>query len=80
VTYAVNTGESADVVEAFVARHGVKLAVLRDPEGRVWRDVDGRGLPANLFWSIDMRRTDVGPRDYDAWCAAFEAAGVGPGG
>lgn len=65
--YAVNVGESAEVVASFVAEHGVRLPVLRDPKGRVWREVDGRGLPANLFWSAARRSTSVGPRDAAAW-------------
>ncbi len=59
---AVNVGEADSDVAEFVNEHGVRLPVLRDPKGRVWREIDGRGLPMNLFWTQQSRRTDVGPK------------------
>jgi thiol-disulfide isomerase/thioredoxin len=64
---AVNVGEGdADVAE-FVEKHGVRLPILRDPKGRVWREIDGRGLPMNLFWTRETRHTDVGPKTVEEW-------------
>lgn len=78
---AVNVGESADDARAFASRHHLQLPLLLDPKGAVWREVDGRGLPLNLFWSREERRTDVGPRDEARWraeLAALGCAGQGP--
>lgn len=72
---AVNVGESEDDASAFVQRHGLHLPLLLDPKGQVWREVDGRGLPLNLFWSQQQRHTDVGPRDEAQWRAQLAALG-----
>jgi peroxiredoxin len=72
---AVNVGESEADVSAFAAQHSLKLPVLRDPKGRVWRSVDGRGLPTNLFWSQQGRRSEIGPKSEIEWqhaLASFE--------
>jgi thiol-disulfide isomerase/thioredoxin len=63
---AVNVGESADDARRFLERHGSSLPLLRDPEGRVWRRL-ARGLPANLIWTPEGRRTEVGPKSPTAW-------------
>jgi peroxiredoxin len=65
--FAVNVGEGEADVAEFVGRHGIRLPVLRDPKGRVWREIDGRGLPMNLFWTQQGRRTEVGPKTADEW-------------
>ena len=72
---AVNVGESETKISEFASRHDVRLPILRDPRGRVWRKVDGRGLPMNLFWSHEARRTDVGPKREDQWRAEFASLG-----
>lgn len=71
----VNVGEGESDVAEFVAEHGVRLPVLRDPKGRVWRDVDGRGLPMNLFWTQQTRRTGVGPKTLEEWRREFASFG-----
>jgi thiol-disulfide isomerase/thioredoxin len=79
---AVNVGEARPAVEQFLARTPLRLRVLRDPEGRVWRRVAGRGLPGNLFLTRDARRSEVGPRGAESWerklaelgCAGSEAS------
>jgi thiol-disulfide isomerase/thioredoxin len=75
--WAVNTGEGAEEVAAFVAKHGIGLPVLRDPKGRVWRELSGQGLPLNVVWRGDIRRVEVGPRSEDAWRAELAALGCG---
>ncbi len=64
---AVNVGEDERAVADFVEKHSVRLPIFRDPKGRVWRKVDGRGLPMNLYWTQEHRRTDVGPKTVDGW-------------
>ena len=72
---AVNVGEAdADVAE-FVNKRGVWLPVFRDPRGRVWREIDGRGLPVNLFWTQESRRTDVGSKTAEEWRSQLAAFG-----
>jgi thiol-disulfide isomerase/thioredoxin len=63
----VNVGEGDAVIREFVKEHDVRLPVLRDPKGRLWRRIDGRGLPANLFWSTERKKTDVGPKTEKEW-------------
>ena len=77
---AVNAGDKADVVAGHVAKLGIELPVLLDPKGRAWRQIDGRGLPMNLFWSVDERRTAVGPMDEAAWRRALAPLGCLGGG
>ena len=72
---AVNVGEAAADVAEFVNQHDVRLPVLRDPKGRVWREIDGRGLPVNLFWTQESRRTDVGPKTAEEWRSQLAAFG-----
>jgi len=71
----VNVGEGDDVVREFVQDHALSLPVLRDPKGRLWRQSDGRGLPANLFWSSEGRKTDVGPKTEKEWRGILAAQG-----
>jgi thiol-disulfide isomerase/thioredoxin len=79
---AVNVGDSRKAVEEFLAHTPLRLPVLRDPEGRVWRRVAGHGLPGNLFVTREARRTEVGPKGPEAWegeladlgCAGTEQA------
>jgi thiol-disulfide isomerase/thioredoxin len=64
----VDVDEEPAAVRNFLAEHGVELAALRDPGGRVWRSTTGaRGLPANLIWKAGERRSEVGPRTLQAW-------------
>ena len=72
---AVNTGDSQDELTRFLAEHGIELPMLRDPKGRVWREVSGEELPVNLVWSDRERRVEAGPRDESQWRGALAAAG-----
>jgi AhpC/TSA family len=71
--YAVDAGESAPEVEAFVKSHPIGLPVLRDPTGEAWRRLDGRGLPMNAWWSAAGAKTDLGPKTREQW-RAFAAS------
>jgi thiol-disulfide isomerase/thioredoxin len=62
----VNVGESPEVVARFRAEHHLELPVLLDPDGRSWRR-SAAGLPANLVWTPEGRRSDVGPKDEATW-------------
>jgi len=73
--YAVNLGEPEAEIADFVREHRVGLPVLRDPKGRAWRALDGRGVPLNVYWSEEGRRTDVGPKTADDWEAEFRRLG-----
>jgi thiol-disulfide isomerase/thioredoxin len=63
---AVNVGESLDAAESFRAAHGLRLPLLRDPDGELWRRF-ARGLPANLIWTRAGRRVLVGPATPKEW-------------
>jgi thiol-disulfide isomerase/thioredoxin len=71
---AVNVAEPRATAEAFLARHGIALPLLLDPEGRLWRRF-ARGLPANLFWTAQGREASIGPLDAEAWRARLAALG-----
>src|SRR5262245_40423773 len=72
----VDVNEDAGAVRRFLGDHGVALPALRDPGGRAWRaSVGGRGLPANLIWKGDQRRSDVGPRTPEQWRELFAELG-----
>lgn len=72
---AVNVGEDESDVAEFVKEHDILLPILRDPKGHVWREIDGRGLPMNLFWTRESRRTDVGPKTADEWLSELTPLG-----
>jgi len=74
----VNVGEDQEEISEFVRRHDIHLLVLRDPKGRVWRELNGRGLPMNLFWTQKERRMDVGPKSKEAWLGELGALGCWP--
>jgi peroxiredoxin len=74
----VNVGEGDEIIREFVVEHDVRLPVLRDPKGRIWRRIDGRGLPANLFWSNEGKRTDVGPKTETEWRSLLASWGCQP--
>ena len=71
----VDVGESRDTIARYLERHDLDLPVLRDPRGRVWRALSGVGLPANLTWTAEGRRIEVGPRAPPAWEEELEALG-----
>jgi thiol-disulfide isomerase/thioredoxin len=72
----VDVDEEPEAVRRFLAAHGVALPALRDPGGRAWRaSVGGRGLPANLIWTGDQRRSDVGPKPPGKWRELLAALG-----
>jgi thiol-disulfide isomerase/thioredoxin len=70
----VNVGDSAEDAARFRDARGLALPWLRDPGGRVWRDL-ARGLPANLTWTPEARRVELGPRDAAAWERALAELG-----
>ena len=74
---AVNVGESLAAAESFRARHGSRLPLLRDPDGKLFRRF-ARGLPANLIWTRDGRRVVTGPYRREQWEEQLAALGCGP--
>ncbi len=71
----VNVGEDLDTVQRYAAEHGLRLGLLRDPGGAVWRAVTGVGLPANLVWTPAGRRVELGPRSAARWADELERLG-----
>jgi thiol-disulfide isomerase/thioredoxin len=71
---AVNVGESQAAAERFRARHGLRLPLLRDPDGTLFRRF-ARGLPANLIWTRDSRRVVTGPQSRERWEEQLAALG-----
>jgi thiol-disulfide isomerase/thioredoxin len=63
----VNVGDDPGAIVRFLGERPLRLRVLRDPEGDVWRRVAGRGLPANLVVTREGRRAELGPRDAEGW-------------
>jgi thiol-disulfide isomerase/thioredoxin len=76
--FAVNVGEEAQVVTEFIAKNNVGLQSLRDPTGRMWRQLNGRGLPMNVFWSHEKQRKEVGPKTTEEWRSDLVALGCSP--
>jgi thiol-disulfide isomerase/thioredoxin len=72
----VNVADSPEEIARFRERHGLAMPVLRDPDGSVWRRF-ARGLPANLTWTREGRRAELGPRDAAAWERALADLGCG---
>ena len=72
---AVNAGEDADAVAAFVRAHAVGLTVLRDPDGDVWRRLAGRGLPTNVYWSDAGQTSDLGGKTREQWALRLAELG-----
>jgi thiol-disulfide isomerase/thioredoxin len=64
---AVNAGEDAEDVTAFLARQPLQIRVLLDPKARMFRRLAGREMPVNAIWSAAARRIEPGPRDLPAW-------------
>jgi thiol-disulfide isomerase/thioredoxin len=73
----VNVGESQAVAERFRARHGLRMPLLRDPHGKLFRQF-ARGLPANLIWTAEGRRVVAGPYAREQWRAQLAALGCAP--
>jgi thiol-disulfide isomerase/thioredoxin len=74
---AVNVGESQAAAERFRAGHGLRLPLLRDPDGKLFRRF-ARGLPANLIWTRDGRRVVTGPYRREQWEDELAALGCEP--
>ena len=70
----VNVGESLEAAEAFRARHGLRLPLLRDPGGQLFRRF-ASGLPANLVWTREGRRVLTGPNERAEWEALLAELG-----
>jgi thiol-disulfide isomerase/thioredoxin len=64
---AVNAGEDAASVTAFLARQPLQMRVLLDPKARMFRRLAGHEMPVNAIWSAVERRIEPGPRDLPAW-------------
>ena len=75
---AVNVGDEADEIRAFLADRPISIPILRDAKGKIWRDVSGLGLPANLFWTGDEQRVEVGPLSLADWRRELEGLGCAP--
>ena len=78
---AVNVGESLEAAESYRAEHGLRLPLLRDPDGELWRRF-ARGLPANVIWTRDGRRVLTGPAspaEWDRRLAELGCAAAKPG-
>lgn len=73
--HLVNVGDDEEEVRSFTERHEIRLPVLRDPKGDVWRRIDRRRLPTNLFWSTESRKTELGPKTESDWRRALEPLG-----
>lgn len=76
--YLVNVGDDEEEIRSFTEQHEIRLPLLRDPKGDVWRRVDRRGLPTNLVWSTEGRRIELGPKTESEWRALLEAVGCVP--
>jgi thiol-disulfide isomerase/thioredoxin len=74
----VNVGDDPDAIGRFLRERPLRLPVLRDPGGDVWRRAVGRGLPANLVITREGRRTDLGPRDARGWAERLAGLGCAP--
>ena len=72
---AVNAGEDAETVAAFLARQPLRLSVLLDPKARAFRRLAGREMPVNAIWSAAERHIEPGPRDLAAWRARLAELG-----
>lgn len=73
----VNVGESQAAAERFRARHGLRMPLLRDPHGTLFRQF-ARGLPANLIWTPAGRRVTTGPYERAQWEAQLATLGCEP--
>ena len=71
----VNTGEAPEVAQTFLDEHHIRASVVLDRKGKVWRSVAPAGLPANVTWTSDGLRTEVGPRTAEAWTHTLAALG-----
>lgn len=71
----VDVGESRETIAAYLEQHALRLTTFRDPRGRTWRSLGGRGLPTNLTWTRSGRRLDVGSRDAETWSQTLRALG-----
>lgn len=71
---AVNVGESIGAAEEFLARHDVRLRLLRDPDGKLWRRF-ARGLPANLIATREGQSVVAGPYSEATWEQRFRSLG-----
>jgi thiol-disulfide isomerase/thioredoxin len=72
---AVNAGEDAETVTAFLARQPLHLFVLLDPKARMFRRLAGHEMPVNAIWSAAERHIEPGPRDLAAWRARLAELG-----
>jgi len=64
---AVNVGDEAEEIRAFQKEVPISVPILLDSEGEAWRRVSGLGFPANVFWTRDDRRVEVGALSPVAW-------------
>jgi thiol-disulfide isomerase/thioredoxin len=72
---AVDVGESAAEVRAFLADRPLAMRVLLDPKGKSWRMSGGREMPANLIWTAERRAWALGPSSETQWRDRLAALG-----
>jgi thiol-disulfide isomerase/thioredoxin len=72
---AIDVGEDAAAVSAYLAQQPLALRVLLDPTGRAWRGSGGRELPATLFWSGGERTWALGALSEAQWDERLAALG-----
>lgn len=75
---AINVGEDSDEIREFAREHRLDLAMLRDPSGKVWRELSGQGLPINVTWTAEERRVHVGPQSQEWWQQTLASLGCAP--
>lgn len=73
--FAVNVGEDWETIRLFLSEHEVSLPTLRDPKGRTWREIDGRGLPTNYVWTTEGARVEPGPHPKTWWSGLAQSLG-----
>lgn len=72
---AVDVGETAEEVRAFLADRPLSLRVLLDPKGGAWRASGGREMPANLIWTGEGQHWSLGPSSEVEWRERLGALG-----
>lgn len=75
---AVDVGESASDVRAFLGDQPLALRVLLDPKGKAWRASGGREMPANLIWTGVGQTWALGPSTQAQWQDRLASLGCRP--
>ena len=64
---AGSVGDEGGEIRAFQKEVPIAVPILLGHEGEAWRRVSGLGFPANVFWTRDDRRVEVGALSPVAW-------------